>query len=160
MGRPDRIFFVITHLRIQSPIIWDVIIISTYLVISILLLYISLLPDIALCRDRLTEIPNWKKKLYRITAINWHNHPKQIAMLRKVNKILAIAVLPVAFAFREPEQPCGASAGRARRQAIVYLLAVRHHLPPGLGQHQPWSLFCFRGIYGRGSRNHYCYVFC
>lgn len=98
MGRPDRIFFVITHLRIQSPIIWDVIIISTYLVISILLLYISLLPDIALCRDRLTEIPNWKKKLYRITAINWHNHPKQIAMLRKVNKILAIAVLPVAFA--------------------------------------------------------------
>jgi len=98
MGRPDRIFYVITHLRIQSPIIWDVIIISTYLVISILLLYISLLPDIALCRDRLTEIPNWKKKLYRITAINWHNHPKQIAMLRKVNKILAIAVLPVAFA--------------------------------------------------------------
>ncbi|WP_297703340.1 NrfD/PsrC family molybdoenzyme membrane anchor subunit [uncultured Eudoraea sp.] len=98
MGRPDRIFFVITHLRIQSPIIWDVIIISTYLVISILLLYISLLPDIALCRDRLTEIPNWKKKLYRITAINWHNHPKQIAMLQKVNKILAIAVLPVAFA--------------------------------------------------------------
>jgi molybdopterin-containing oxidoreductase family membrane subunit len=98
MGRPDRIFYVITHLRIQSPIIWDVIIISTYLVISVLLLYISLLPDIALCRDRLTEIPNWKKTLYRITAINWHNHPKQIAMLQKVNKILAIAVLPVAFA--------------------------------------------------------------
>ncbi|MEP0132118.1 MAG: NrfD/PsrC family molybdoenzyme membrane anchor subunit [Eudoraea sp.] len=98
MGRPDRIFYVITHLRIQSPIIWDVIIISTYLVISILLLYISLLPDIALCRDRLTQIPNWKKALYRITAINWHNHPKQIAMLQKVNKILAISVLPVAFA--------------------------------------------------------------
>ena len=98
MGRPDRFFYVIKYLRIQSPIIWDVIIISTYLVISILLLYISLLPDIALCRDRLTEIPNWKKKLYRITAINWQNHPKQIAMLQKVNKILAIAVLPVAFA--------------------------------------------------------------
>ena len=98
MGRPDRFFYVITHLRIQSPIIWDVIIISTYLVISILLLYISLLPDIALCRDRLTEIPNWKKTMYRITAINWHNHPKQIAMLQKVNKILSIAVLPVAFA--------------------------------------------------------------
>ena len=98
MGRPDRFFYVITHLRIQSPIIWDVIIISTYLVISILLLYISLLPDIALCRDRLTEIPNWKKTLYRILAINWNNHPKQISMLQKVNKILAIAVLPVAFA--------------------------------------------------------------
>ena len=98
MGRPDRIFYVITHLRIQSPIIWDVIIIATYLVISILLLYISLLPDIALCRDRLTEIPKWKKKMYRILAINWNNHPEQVAKLLKVNKILAIAVLPVAFA--------------------------------------------------------------
>ncbi len=98
MGRPDRFFNVIKYLRIQSPIIWDVIIISTYLVISILLLYISILPDIALCRDRLTEIPNWKKKLYRITAINWSNHPKQLAMLQKVSKVLAIAVLPVAFA--------------------------------------------------------------
>lgn len=98
MGRPDRFFYVLTHLRIQSPIIWDVIIISTYLVISILLLYLSLLPDIALCRDRLTAVPKWKKRLYRFTAINWNNHPKQVAMLQKISRILAITVLPVAFA--------------------------------------------------------------
>jgi molybdopterin-containing oxidoreductase family membrane subunit len=98
MGRPDRFFYVITYLRIQSPIIWDVIIISTYLVISFLLLYLSLLPDIALCRDRLTAIPKWKKRMYRVLAINWSNHPKQREMLKKINTILAIAVLPVAFA--------------------------------------------------------------
>ena len=98
MGRPDRFFYVIKYLRIQSPIIWDVIIITTYLGISMLLLYISILPDIAVCRDRLTEIPNWKKKLYRFTAINWNNHPNQIEKLQKVSKILAIVVLPVAFA--------------------------------------------------------------
>ena len=98
MGRPDRFFYVIKYLRIQSPIIWDVIIISTYLVISLILLYSSLLPDLALCRDRLTVIPKWKKKLYRILAISWRNHPNQLAMLQKVTKILAISVLPVAFA--------------------------------------------------------------
>lgn len=98
MGRPDRFFYVIMHLRIQSPIIWDVIIISTYLVISLLLLYLSLLPDIALCRDRLTAIPKWKKKMYRIMAINWSNHPQQIKMHHKITIILAISVLPVAFA--------------------------------------------------------------
>lgn len=98
MGRPDRFFYVITHLRIQSPIIWDVIVISTYLVISFILLYLSLLPDIALCRDRLTAIPNWKKKMYKYLAINWSNHPEQIAILNKITKILAITVLPVAFA--------------------------------------------------------------
>jgi molybdopterin-containing oxidoreductase family membrane subunit len=98
MGRPDRFFYVIAHLRIQSPIIWDVIIISTYLVISFVLLYLSLLPDIALCRDRLTEIPKWKKKMYRILAINWNNHPDQIRTLKKISRLLAITVLPVAFA--------------------------------------------------------------
>ena len=98
MGRPDRFFYVIMHLRIQSPIIWDVIIISTYLVISILLLYLSLLPDIALCRDRLTAVPKWKKWMYRVLSINWSNHPKQIETHYKITKILAISVLPVAFA--------------------------------------------------------------
>jgi len=98
MGRPDRFFYVIMHLRIQSPIIWDVIIISTYLVISLLLLYLSLLPDIALCRDRLIAIPKWKKRLYRFMAINWNNHPKQVELHLKITRILAISVLPVAFA--------------------------------------------------------------
>lgn len=98
MGRPDRFFYVLSYLRIQSPIIWDVIIISTYLVISLILLYISLLPDLAICRDRLTEIPKWKKRLYKFTAINWNNHPKQVSTLKKISKILAITVLPVAFA--------------------------------------------------------------
>ncbi len=98
MGRPERIFYVIKYFRIQSPIIWDVLIISTYLVISILLLYVSILPDIAVCRDRLVEIPNWQKKLYRILSLNWNNHPMQVEKLKKVSKILAIAVLPVAFA--------------------------------------------------------------
>ncbi len=98
MGRPDRFFYVIKYLRIQSPIIWDVIIISTYLVISFLLLYISMLPDLGLCRDRLTSIPKWKKRMYRLTAINWNDDPKQWKMLQKINKILALTVLPVAFA--------------------------------------------------------------
>ena len=98
MGRPDRFFYVIRYLRIQSPIIWDVIIISTYLVVSLLLLYLSVLPDLALCHDKLKEIPKWKKRLYKIMAINWINDPRQMAMLQKITKILAIAVLPVAFA--------------------------------------------------------------
>jgi molybdopterin-containing oxidoreductase family membrane subunit len=98
MGRPERLVYVFKYLRIQSPIIWDVIIINTYLSISLLLLYVSLLPDIALCRDRLTEIPKWKKRMYRFLSINWVNHPKQFSMLKKASRILALLVLPIAFA--------------------------------------------------------------
>ena len=98
MGRPDRFINVIIHGRIQSPIIWDVIIIFTYLSISLMLLYLSLIPDLALCRDKLTDIPKWQKKFYRILAVNWSGKPSQFAILHKVSFILTITVIPVAFA--------------------------------------------------------------
>src|SRR6188474_506329 len=46
MGRPERLVNLFTHGRLQSPIMWDVIVISTYFCISLFLLYITLLPDI------------------------------------------------------------------------------------------------------------------
>lgn len=98
MGRPDRFFNVFLHGRIQSPIIWDVIIISTYLVISVLLLYIALIPDIAICRDKLTNVPKWQQKLYRILAINWQGKQEQYRTLFHITRILIILVIPVAFA--------------------------------------------------------------
>jgi molybdopterin-containing oxidoreductase family membrane subunit len=98
MGRPDRFFNVIIHGRIQSPIIWDVIIITTYLAISVLLLYISLIPDLAICRDKLLDVPKWKRKIYRIFAVNWSGKPEQYAILHKIIFILSLTVIPVAFA--------------------------------------------------------------
>lgn len=98
MGRPDRLFYVIIRGRIQSPIIWDVIIIATYLTVSVLLLYISLLPDIAICRDKLSNIPKWQKKMYKIMAINWSGNPHQYKILHRLSNILALTVLPLAFA--------------------------------------------------------------
>src|SRR5687768_17074687 len=46
MGRPERLVNLVLHGRLQSPIMWDVIVISTYFFISILLLYFPLLPDL------------------------------------------------------------------------------------------------------------------
>jgi molybdopterin-containing oxidoreductase family membrane subunit len=98
MGRPERFIYVLIHGRIQSPIIWDVIIISTYSVISILLLYISLIPDLAICRDKLTDVAGWKKWFYRVFAINWQGTAEQYKTLHKLSFILSIVVLPIAFA--------------------------------------------------------------
>jgi len=98
MGRPDRFINVLIFGRIQSPIIWDVIIIATYLALSVLLLYVSLIPDLAICRDRLTNVPKWQHKLYKIFAMNWTGTPKQDKILEQVSVILSITVIPVAFA--------------------------------------------------------------
>ncbi len=98
MGRPDRFFNVFRYGRIQSPIIWDVIIISTYLVISFLLLFVSLLPDIAICRDKLTGVPRWQRRLYTILSFNWKNKSNQFKALKQITSVLGILVIPVAFA--------------------------------------------------------------
>jgi len=44
MGRPERIYNIFLHGRLQSPIIWDVLVISTYLFISLMLLFFHCFP--------------------------------------------------------------------------------------------------------------------
>jgi Ni/Fe-hydrogenase subunit HybB-like protein len=97
MGRPERFLNVIFHARIQSPITWDVIVITTYLMISILLLYLPLLPDLALMRDRTDKFPKWQRKLYSILSLNWNGSNNQEKIMAKAVRILAILIIPVAF---------------------------------------------------------------
>ncbi len=97
MGRPDRFLNVIFYARIQSPITWDVIVISTYLLISVMLLYLTMLPDLALMRDKWVGIPKWQHKLYDILSLNWQDTTEQKRILAKSVKILAIVIIPVAF---------------------------------------------------------------
>src|SRR5574341_1035331 len=52
LGRPDRAVFVLTHGRLQSPLLWDVCSISVYLTCSTIYLYLPLIPDIAILRDQ------------------------------------------------------------------------------------------------------------
>ena len=84
MGRPDRVLNLFTHGRIQSPIVWDVIVVSTYLVTSLLFLYFPLLPGIALCRDYLTEKPKWQRWLYKVLALGWNGSHRQWQIMKKV----------------------------------------------------------------------------
>lgn len=98
MGRPDRMFNLFLHGRIQSPIIWDVIVIITYLVISVLLLFIPMIPDLATCRTRSIDVPDWIKKGYQIMSLNWQATNKQFQVIKKSTGILSILIIPVALA--------------------------------------------------------------
>ncbi len=97
MGRPDRIHHLFMYGRIQSPILWDIIVITTYMTISILLLYFPLLPGIAFCRDNLTNIPKWQKKMYRVLSLGWRGTKDQFAIIKKSVTILSVLIIPVAL---------------------------------------------------------------
>lgn len=90
MGRPDRVLNIVFYGRFQSPLLWDITAVSLYLFSSIVFFYISLLPDIALCRDRLTEVPEWQQKMYRILALGWVGSPEQFQRLERVMDGMAI----------------------------------------------------------------------
>ncbi len=96
VGRPERVLNVIIHGRIQSPILWDVISIATYLFGSVLYFYLPLVPDMARLRDSQIDLPRWRRTLYRILAVGWHGDEKQEQRLNKAISIMAILIIMVA----------------------------------------------------------------
>jgi len=90
MGRPDRALNVILFGRFQSPLLWDFTAVSLYLFSSVVFFYLSLLPDIALCRDRFTEAPLWQQRMYEILALGWRGRPEQFHRLERVLDGMAI----------------------------------------------------------------------
>lgn len=98
MGRPDRFYNLFTHGRLQSPIIWDVVVITTYFFISLLLLYFPLLPDFNIMLKAKKEAGNRLNKMYAFLGSFWKNTPKQIRVSRRSVQLLSITIIPVAFA--------------------------------------------------------------
>lgn len=93
MGRPDRILHLLTNGRLQSPLLWDVTSITAYFGASTVYLYIPMIPDIAILRDRGTK-PQW---LYRFLAWGWEGTKKQKKVLERAINILMVMVIPIAI---------------------------------------------------------------
>lgn len=96
MGRPERLYFLITHGRIQSPILWDVVAIATYFIGSIIYFYLPLIPDMAIMRDKLTEVPPLRRKIFRLLAMGWADNHRQKYFLKRAMNIMSVVILPVA----------------------------------------------------------------
>lgn len=90
MGRPDRILNLIWYGRYESPILWDVTAVGLYFISSIVFFYFSLIPDIALCRDRLVSVPAWQRRMYEILALGWQGTPEQYHRLERVLDGMAV----------------------------------------------------------------------
>lgn len=97
MGRPERFLNLVLHGRIQSPILWDVIVISTYFFISILLLYFPLLPDLQILLKFKEKTGKRLNRLYRFQGSFWKGTKEQFHVSDKSIHILCIVIVPVAF---------------------------------------------------------------
>ena len=93
LGRPDRALTVVKHPHFRSPLLWDVSSITVYLACSTIYLYLPLIPDIALLRDR---TGGWRHRLYERLALGWNGSPAQWHRLERAIGVMAIVVIPVA----------------------------------------------------------------
>lgn len=98
VGRLDRLYFLGLYPRIQSPITWDVIAISTDIIGCIIYLYLSLIQDFAILRDSVDlKVPQWKKRLYRALALGYTDTPEQRKHLRISRNLMAAMVIAIAI---------------------------------------------------------------
>lgn len=120
MGRPERLAYVFIHGRIQSPILWDVTVVTTYMVISLLLYYIPLIPDLKMLRERFDGKPALFKKIYGILSLGYNDSPQQQATIKKLTRMLAILIIPVALAIHTVTSWLFAATSRAGWDSTIF----------------------------------------
>ena len=96
MGRLDRLHHLIIFGRIQSPITWDVLAISTYLVGSIILLYLALIRDFAVLKDYPFK-NKWRNKMYKLLAVGFNDTTKQNRFLNRSLDLMSSIIIPLAI---------------------------------------------------------------
>lgn len=85
MGRVDRVYNMLLHPNFASPLVWDMIVITAYIVVTFLSVYMQLLPDWK--REKRGLLNGWTKK-YSLEEIQ--------AFSKKWSRRVAIIGLPFA----------------------------------------------------------------
>lgn len=101
MGRPWLAYWVLPipnqfgslWVNFNSPLLWDVFAISTYLSISLVFWWTGLLPDFAMIRDRATK--PFQKKIYGILSFGWTGRVKDWQRFEEVELVLAGLATPL-----------------------------------------------------------------
>lgn len=78
----------------HSPLMWDLLAITTYVLGSTMYLFLPLIPDLAMARDRST---GWRKTFYKILALGFRGTEGEWRHLTTSMNFFAFAIIPVMF---------------------------------------------------------------
>ncbi len=77
----------------RSPLLWDMTAILTYILGSSLFLYLGMLPDLAVARDRAS---GWRRRLYGVLAMGWRGTAREWIVFHQASTLMAALIIPVA----------------------------------------------------------------
>ena len=100
VGRPWRLYWIYPYdfsrgiwMNIRSPFVGDPSAVMTYLIASTLFVFVALLPDLAIVRDRATG--KYAPKIYGMLCMGWRGTPRQWKLQAVAGILLSALVLPV-----------------------------------------------------------------
>jgi len=120
MGRPERLAYVFIYGRPQSPILWDVTVIITYFVLSLLLLYLPLIADMAIIHRKVDKLPSWLKVIYKSLSLNFTDNPAQNKVISRSIRILLILLVPAALSIHTVTSWLFAVTSRAGWDSTIF----------------------------------------
>ena len=78
----------------HSPLMWDLLAITTYVLGSTMYLFLPLIPDLAMARDRST---GWRKSFFKVLALGFRGTEGEWRHLTTAMNFFAFAIIPVMF---------------------------------------------------------------
>jgi Ni/Fe-hydrogenase subunit HybB-like protein len=95
LGHPERLWQMFVRPNFQSPIFWDMVAILTYMMATLILLALPLIPDMVAVRDN-PRLGRWRRRLYTLLTFGWTGSPAQRQALTRALTIVAILIIPLA----------------------------------------------------------------
>ena len=100
LGRPQLFYWLVPYPNerglwpnFRSPLAWDFFAINTYLLGSIIYLYLPLIPDLALLRDKSRGL---MRRIYGTLSLGWRGTQLQWDRLERAVRVMAVIIIPVA----------------------------------------------------------------
>ena len=98
MGKLQHLWWVLVTPNPQSPVIWDIVAISTYVVATLIFFLLPLIPDTAiLLSHSVQKLSGWRRKLYSIISLKWKGLPGQRTLLSRMMTVMAVLIIPLAI---------------------------------------------------------------
>ena len=100
LGRNWRVYYALPYPstrelwpNMRSPLMWDAMAITTYLIGSLTFLYVGMIPDLALLRDKSA---GWRRKFYSALSVGFRGTHAQWRRYHVASTIFAILIIPIA----------------------------------------------------------------
>ena len=94
-GHPERVWRLVTAMQINSPILWDMVAIMTYLIATLVFFTLPVVADMGRLQDA-NGVEGWRRRWFRAGAFGWSGTAEQHRVLNRSITTIAIIIIPLA----------------------------------------------------------------